>query len=108
MDIPKATASQRELVDEVKRFAGNGSLIPAEMSYQYQLNRFKTLSVMAATHRMHGLRRQYETFTGWKSPVAGGPTSKQLSADQKVTDRQARMTISRGPGHERDKSLRLI
>ncbi|MCW5644196.1 MAG: integrase domain-containing protein [Rhodoferax sp.] len=106
-DIPIATASQRELVDEVKRFAGTGSLIPAEMSYRDQLNRFKAQTALAGIHRVHGQRHQYaqdryETLTGWKAPAAGGPTSKQLDASQKLTDRQARMTVSRELGHERE------
>jgi hypothetical protein len=45
---------------------------------------------------------RYAELTGWKAPAAGGPTSKQLSADQKVIDRQARLTISRELGHERE------
>lgn len=106
-DIPIATASQRELVDEVKRFAGNGSLIPPEMSYRDQLNRFKAQTALAGIHGVHGLRHQYAqdryaTLTGWKAPAAGGPTSRQLAPSQKHTDRQARMTISRELGHERE------
>jgi hypothetical protein len=41
-------------------------------------------------------------LTGWKAPAAGGPTSKQLSPEQKTIDRQARLTISRELGHERE------
>ena len=41
-------------------------------------------------------------LTGWKAPAAGGPTAKQLIADQKVIDRQARLAISRELGHERE------
>ncbi|MEO6625536.1 MAG: phage integrase N-terminal domain-containing protein [Burkholderiaceae bacterium] len=106
-EIPIETAKQRVLVDEVKAFAGNGSLIPAEMSYRDQLNRFKAQTARAEIHRVHGLRHQYahgryEALTGWKSPAAGGPTSRQLSPDQKSVDRQARLTISRELGHERE------
>ncbi len=106
-DIPIATAAQRKLVDQVTRFAGTGSLIPAEMSYRDQLNPFKAQTALAGIHRVHGLRHQYaqgryETLTGWKAPAAGGPGSKQLSADQKIADRRARMTISRELGHERE------
>ena len=41
-------------------------------------------------------------LTGWKAPAAGGPTSKQLSPEQKRIDREARLTISRELGHERE------
>ena len=94
-------------MNEAKEFAGAGSLIPAEMSYRDQLNRFKAQTARAGIDRVHGLRQhyaqtRYAELTGWKSPAAGGPTSKQLSADQKVIDRQARLRISRELGHVRE------
>ena len=92
---------------ESKELAGTGSLIPADMSYWDQLNRFKAQTARAGIDRVHGLRHhyaqaRYADSTGWKAPAAGGPTSKQLSADQKVIDRQARLTLSRELGHERE------
>ncbi|KAA3626967.1 MAG: integrase [Proteobacteria bacterium] len=56
---------------------------------------------------MHGLRHacaqdRYEELTGWKAPAAGGSTSKDLTQDQRETDRQARLTISRELGHDRE------
>ena len=41
-------------------------------------------------------------MTGWKSSAVGGPTSKQLSPDQKRIDGEARLTISRELGYERE------
>lgn len=92
---------------ESKELAGTGSLIPADMSYRHQLNRFKAQTARAGIDRVHGLRHhyaqaRYADLTGWKAPAAGGPTSKQLSADQKVIDRQARLTLARELGHERE------
>jgi len=106
-DIPVRTEMQRALLQEAKRFTGAGSLIPAEMSYKDQLNRFKAQTAQAGIDRVHGLRHHYAQtryvqLTGWNSPAAGGPTSKQLSPEQKVIDRQARLTISRELGHERE------
>lgn len=106
-DIPIHTQAQRELLQEARLFAGAGSLIPAEMSYKDQLNRFKAQTAQAGIERVHGLRHhyaqtRYTELTGWKSPAAGGPTSKQLSPEQKAIDRQARLTISRELGHERE------
>ncbi|HUW37669.1 MAG TPA: integrase domain-containing protein [Rhodocyclaceae bacterium] len=106
-DIPIFTAAQRNLLQEAKRFAGAGSLIPAEMSYKDQLNRFKAQTAQAGIDRVHGLRHhyaqtRYAQLTGWKSPAAGGPQAKQLSSAQKLIDRQARLTISRELGHERE------
>ena len=106
-DIPIRTVEQRALLHEAKQLAGAGSLIPTEMSYKDQLNRFKAQTAQAGIDRVHGLRHhyaqtRYAKLTGWKSPAAGGPTSNQLSPAQKAIDRQARLTISRELGHERE------
>ena len=55
-DIPICTEEQRALLDEARQFAGSGSLIPAELSYRDQLNRFKAQTAQAGIHRVHGLR----------------------------------------------------
>lgn len=95
------------MLQEAKQLAGAGSLIPAEMSYKEQFNRFKAQTAQAGLDRVHGLRHhyaqtRYAELTGWRSPATGGPTSKQPSAMQKVIDRQARLTISRELGHEHE------
>jgi hypothetical protein len=57
---------------------------------------------------MHGLRhayaqnRYYEELTGWKAPAAGGSESRALTLEQRAADREARLTISRELGHERE------
>jgi integrase len=106
-DVPISTELQRDVLNKAKTLAGAGSLIPAEMSYRDQLNRFKARTATAGIDHVHGLRHayaqtRYETLTGWKAPAAGGPTSKQLSATQKSVDRVARVVISRELGHERE------
>ena len=106
-DIPIATEAQRALLNEAKEFAGAGSLIPAEMLYRGQLNRFKAQTARAGIDRVHGLRHncvqgRYAELRGWKAPAAGGPTVKQLSPEKKRIDRVARLTISRELGHERE------
>lgn len=40
-DIPVRMEAQHTLLQEAKQLAAAGSLIPAEMSYRDQLNRFK-------------------------------------------------------------------
>ena len=77
------------------------------MSYKQQLERFKSQCDKAGIHRVHGHRHQYaqeryRELTGWAAPAAGGPTSKQLTPDQKAIDREARLTISRELGHSRE------
>jgi integrase len=105
-EIPILNEIQREMLNQAKALADKGSLIPVEMSYKDQLNRFKAQTAFAGIDRVHGFRHayaqaRYAELTGWKAPAAGGPTSKQLSPKQKAIDRQARLTISRELGHER-------
>jgi integrase len=106
-EVPIVTDVQRLALNDAKQLAGSASLIPEGMSYRDQLNRFKAQAAKAGINRVHGLRhqyaqRRYQQLTGWKAPAAGGPTSKQLSAEQKALDRQARLVVSRELGHERE------
>ncbi|MFY9477042.1 MAG: phage integrase N-terminal domain-containing protein [Aquabacterium sp.] len=106
-EIPIIKETQRELLNQAKALADKGSLIPVEMSYIDQLNRFKAQTAFAGIDRVHGFRHayaqaRYAELTGWKAPAAGGPTSKQLGPEQKAIDRQARLTVSRELGHERE------
>lgn len=106
-EIPIRTEAQRQLLNEAKQFAGAGSLIPAELTYKQQLKRFEHQCGKAGIDHVHGHRhayaqRRYRELTGRDSPAAGGKTSKQLSAAEKAQDREARLTISRELGHERE------
>jgi integrase len=105
-EIPIVTAEQRALLDEAKRFAGSGSLIPKGMNYRAQLNRFKSECQRAGIRHVHGHRheyaqRRYAQLTGWACPARGGPTSRELTPEQKENDRQARLTLSAELGHSR-------
>jgi site-specific recombinase XerC len=106
-EIPVRTTAQRALLEEAKQFAGRGSLIPKEMSYVEQLQRFRAQCQRAGIHHVHGHRHhyaqdRYRELTGWACPARGGPTSKELTPDQKATDREARLAISRELGHRRE------
>lgn len=106
-EIPIRTAAQRQLLIEAKSLVGRGSLIPQELKFVDQLNRFKHQCSLAAIHRVHGHRHAYAQaryleLTGWKAPAAGGPSSKSLTPGQKAIDHEARMTVSRELGHERE------
>jgi site-specific recombinase XerC len=105
-EVPIGTSEQRALLNEAKQLAGSGSLIPPELRYRDQLQRFKAQCAKAGIHGVHGLRHQYaqqryEKLTGWKCPAAGGPTVKQLTPEQKAIDQAARQTISIEMGHHR-------
>lgn len=68
-------------------------MIPVEMSYRDQLDRFKAQTAHAGIDRIHGLRyhyaqARYAELTGWKTPAAGGPMAKQLIPEQKRIDKR--------------------
>ncbi len=106
-EIPIRTEAQRQILQDAKHLAGRGSLIPAERNYVQQLRRFEHQCAAAGVRRVHRLRHQYaqaryRELTGWRAPAAGGPRSKALTPEQKELDREARLTISRELGHERE------
>jgi site-specific recombinase XerC len=111
-EIPIRTVEQRRVLDEAKHVAGKGSLIPAERSYIQQLRRFEYQCDRADIHRVHGHRHQYaqaryRELTSWLAPAAGGPRSRQLTREQKLIDREARLTITREMGHGREQVLAI-
>jgi hypothetical protein len=72
-----------------------------------QLRIYEGNTLRAGLSHTHGLRhayaqQRYEELTGWKAPTASGPKAKTLTPEQRETDRQARLTISRELGHERE------
>jgi hypothetical protein len=105
--IPVRTEAQRDVLSRASRLAGFGSLIPSNRNYVQQLRIYEGNTLRAGLSHMHGLRHayaqnRYEKLTGWKAPAAGGPKAKTLTPEQRETDRQARLTISRELGHERE------
>ncbi len=104
--MPIRNDEQRKLLEEVKALAKGGSLIPADLNYVQQLHRYERQLRKVGLSKLHGLRhayaqQRYLELTGWKAPVAGGPTSKQLNPEQRPLDHQARTTISNELGHAR-------
>lgn len=104
--IPVLEDGQRRLLDEARRLAGSGSLIPANRSYKRQKKVYEGETRRAGMRGMHGLRhgyaiRRYEDLTGRKPPVAGGPSRGELDGDEAKTDERARLRISRELGHGR-------
>ena len=104
--VPITTPEQRAVLDQARRIAGTGSLIPADKTYIQQRHMYFGQCKAAGLSRMHGLRHhyaqsRYQTLTGWKAPAAGGPVARALAAAQGLQDSIARQTISRELGHER-------
>ena len=105
--VPVRTEQQREVLNRAHRLAGRGSLIPANRNYVQQMRVYEGNTRRAGLHHMHGLRHayaqdRYEELTGWSCPAAGGPVSRELTPEQRERDREARLTISRELGHERE------
>ncbi len=105
--IPVRNEEQRELLNRTRRLAGLGSLIPSNRNYVHQMRVYEGNTLRAGLSRMHGLRHayaqnRYQELTGWKCQAAGGPDRKALTPEQRELDREARLTISRELGHERE------
>ncbi|MGH8553062.1 MAG: single-stranded DNA-binding protein, partial [Methylococcales bacterium] len=112
-EVPILTESQREILDRAHRLAGSGSLIPRNRSYVEQLRLYERETAAAGLSKLHRLRheyaqRRYRGITGWKAPAAGGLRSQDLTPEQKSIDREARLTISRELGHEREAICGLL
>ena len=104
--VPIRTDEQRKLLEDVKKLARGGALIPPKRNYVEQRNRYDRQVRTAGIKNPHGLRhayaqRRYEELTGWKAPLAGGPASKSLTIEQRALDEKARAVISRELGHDR-------
>lgn len=104
--VPIRNDEQRRLLEDVRRLAKGGALIPPKRNYVEQRNCYDRQVRDAGIRNPHGLRhdyaqRRYEELTGWKAPLAGGPSRADLSADERALDEKARAVISRELGHDR-------
>jgi len=105
--VPIRNDEQRRLLEAISALAKGGSLIPTQLNYVQQLHRYERQLRNAGMTKLHGLRhgysqRRYFELTGWRAPVAGGPTSDSLTIDQRALDIEARATISSELGHTRE------
>ncbi|MES2257429.1 MAG: phage integrase N-terminal domain-containing protein [Pseudomonadota bacterium] len=106
-EVPISTDAQRVVLDAARRLAGDGSLIPSDIRYRDQLNRFRAQCDKAGINGVHGLRheyaqRRYAELTGVICLAAGGPTSRQLGAERKALDKAVRLQLSAEMGHNRE------
>lgn len=106
-DIPVRTPEQRALLDRAKLLAGGGSLIPPDLKYVEQLNRYKTACIRMGLNKAHGLRhgyaqQRYLELTGRQCAACGGLERREMSLDMRQTDREARQLITEELGHTRD------
>lgn len=106
--VPIRTEEQRYWLEQAKLVAGDvtRSLIPPDKSYKRHRDVYDKQTQRAGLKNLHGLRhayaqQRYKELTGWEAPIAGGPTAKELTKEQKRQDRLARMIISSDLGHSR-------
>lgn len=104
--VPIRNEKQRQVLEEAKKLAGMGSLIPPNRQYIHQLRIYERHTANAGLSKLHGLRhafaqRTYEELTGWPSPHVGGPTRRDLTREQRKLDHEARLTVSHELGHFR-------
>lgn len=106
--IPIETKEQRYWLEQAKLMAGEfgNSLIPSSKNYIQQLYVYEKQVSRAGLKNPHGLRhayaqQRYETLAGWKAPINGGSTYKELTLEQKEIDHRVRMIITEELGHSR-------
>ena len=104
--VPIRNDEQRRLLEVVKMLVKGGSLIPAQLNYVQHLHRYERQLRDAGLTKLHGLRhayaqQRYLELTGWRAPVVGGPTSRQLKPEQLAPDHEARAIVSSELGHAR-------
>lgn len=106
-NIPITNERQRQVLVEVRRLIpGDGSLIPAKLSYYEQLKRYEYQTLQAGLRNTHGFRhayaqQRYETLTGWPCPLAGGKRRRQMTEEEYGRDRAVRLQVSAELGHAR-------
>ena len=107
-EIPITTDKQRELLKEVEKIAGKGSLIEKEQKYHQAREALDKACQRAEIRNMHGFRhayaqQRYKVLTGRDCPKAGGLTSKQLRLSRyNIQDYSVRLKISEELGHNRE------
>jgi hypothetical protein len=106
-EVPITTDYQKDVLSRAAKLAGNGSLIPPDKKYVEQLKRYEHTTARAGLSKLHGLRHEYAQarfveLCGFECPAKGGPTSKQLSAEQREIDLNVRLKISVELGHARE------
>jgi len=105
--VPIRTEAQRELLNEIRQYAPNASLVPAHMSYAQYLSHRKYVLGGIGLRSTHGLRyfyaqqRYIELSKGLLPPRLGGPKHSNLTEEGKALDLNARQVVSSELGHVR-------
>lgn len=103
--VPITSECQHFLLDEVKAFAAEGSMIPTGLRYVDAVARYRSATRWAGLKGLHGLRhayaqQRYEALSGLKAPF-NDPSKRKLTKEEQMRDRSARLTVSEELGHGR-------
>ena len=99
--------SQRELLNEIRGYAPNSSLVPAHLNYGQYLSHRKYVLGGLGIRSTHGLRYYYaqqrylELTNGLRPPRMGGRYHSKLNEKEKELDLKARKILSLELGHVR-------
>lgn len=104
--VPIVHDRQRDLVDELHRVCGDGSLIPAGMTYIQFRKQVEHATLSAGIANMHKHRHwyacwRYRTLAGVKAPAEGGPLHSALPPAERLRLDEIRLQVSRELGHNR-------
>ena len=104
--IPISHERQRDLLDDLHRVCGNGSVIPTGTSYITFRKEFEHAALAAGITNMHKHRHwyaawRYRTLGGVQAPAEGGPTHDQLTPAERIRLDDVRLQVSRELGHNR-------
>ena len=105
-EIPIRTQEQRDLLTRAKDLAEGKSMIPQDKSYKEWAKKYDNVT---ARHQIdgHGLRHAYaqdlyKSITGFSCAKSGGPEWKKMDQGQKEKAQEARLTVSKELGHNRE------
>lgn len=106
-EIPITNSRQRELLNEIKSSRGGKSLIPSNLSYKQQMDKYKNTIPETGIGKGHGLRHNYAQsryfeLTGNHCPAKGGIRQKEMNEIEREVDRHIRLKISEELGHARE------
>lgn len=105
-EVPIWHPRQRQLLDELREYCGDGSLIGSGRNYRQAQKHYDNTLLRAGVRNAHGFRHRwaqwlYKRLTGWDCPATGGKTADQMTAAEARRDYSARLQISREMGHGR-------
>jgi hypothetical protein len=104
--IPITHPRQRDILNDARKLAGNGSLIPASKSYIEHLRHYQYEYLRAGINNPHASRHawaqwRYKQLSGMAAPAAGGTPRSEMTDEQKRADDSARLQVSQELGHGR-------